>query len=122
MCCFIESFGQNYPEQSDGTLDSGSMAVTCTFNRHGTLLAVGCTDGRIVVWDFLTRGIAKVYNAHAHPVCSLRFVQILALNEICTACITLGWIHIYNLSYSEVHRIYLVRICLIKLQVCKLCE
>ncbi|XP_076807840.1 retinoblastoma-binding protein 5-like [Clavelina lepadiformis] len=67
----LESFGQNYPEQSDGTLDSGSMAVTCTFNRHGTLLAVGCTDGRIVVWDFLTRGIAKVYNAHAHPVCSL---------------------------------------------------
>ena len=67
----LESFGQNYPEQSDGTLDTGSMAVTCTFNRHGTLLAVGCNDGRIVVWDFLTRGIAKVYNAHAHPVCSL---------------------------------------------------
>ena len=67
----LESFGQNYPEQSDGVLDTGSMAVTCTFNRHGTLLAVGCNDGRIVVWDFLTRGIAKVYNAHAHPVCSL---------------------------------------------------
>nr|CAB3265456.1 retinoblastoma-binding protein 5-like [Phallusia mammillata] len=67
----LESFGQNYPEEADGTLDTGSMAVTCTFNRHGTLLAVGCNDGRIVVWDFLTRGIAKVYNAHAHPVCSL---------------------------------------------------
>ena len=67
----LESFGQNYPEEADGTLDTGSMAVTCTFNRHGTLLAVGCNDGRVVVWDFLTRGIARVYNAHAHPVCSL---------------------------------------------------
>jgi len=47
------------------------MAVTCTFNKRGTLLAVGCNDGRIVVWDFLTRGIAKIISAHVHPVCSL---------------------------------------------------
>jgi len=47
------------------------MAVTCTFNRYGTLFAVGCNDGRIVVWDFLTRGIAKIITAHVHPVCSL---------------------------------------------------
>ncbi|KAK7902222.1 hypothetical protein WMY93_018991 [Mugilogobius chulae] len=47
------------------------MALTCTFNRWGTLLAVGCNDGRIVIWDFLTRGIAKIISAHIHPVCSL---------------------------------------------------
>lgn len=47
------------------------MAITCQFNRFGTLLAVGCNDGRIVVWDFLTRGIAKIIQAHVHPVCSL---------------------------------------------------
>ena len=41
------------------------------FCRYGTLLAVGCNDGRIVVWDFLTRGIAKIIQAHVHPVCSL---------------------------------------------------
>jgi COMPASS component SWD1 len=67
----LESFGQNYPEDFDGALDCVSMAVTCAFNKRGTLLAVGCNDGRIVVWDFLTRGIAKVINAHVHPVCSI---------------------------------------------------
>ncbi|KAF6020959.1 hypothetical protein EB796_020762 [Bugula neritina] len=69
----LETFGQNYPEESDGMLDSVSVAITCTFNRRGTLLAVGCNDGRIVVWDFLTRGIAKLISAHVHPVCSLSF-------------------------------------------------
>lgn len=67
----LESFGQNYPEEFDGSLDCISLAVTCSFNKHGTLLAVGCNDGRIVVWDFLTRGIAKMISAHVHPVCSI---------------------------------------------------
>jgi len=67
----LESFGQNYPEEFDGSLDCISMAVTCQFNRYGTLFAVGCNDGRIVIWDFLTRGIAKIITAHVHPVCSL---------------------------------------------------
>ncbi|XP_054261911.1 retinoblastoma-binding protein 5 homolog [Macrosteles quadrilineatus] len=67
----LESFGQNYPEEFDGALDCISLAVTCAFNKRGTLLAVGCNDGRIVVWDFLTRGIAKIISAHMHPVCSL---------------------------------------------------
>lgn len=72
---FIESFGQNYPEEFDGSLDCISLAVTCTFNKHGTLLAVGCNDGRIVIWDFLTRGIAKIISAHVHPVCSLSWTR-----------------------------------------------
>jgi len=59
-------------QDSDGTLDCVSTALTCAFNKHGTLLAVGCNDGRIVIWDFLTRGIAKVIGAHVHPVCSIR--------------------------------------------------
>ena len=68
----LEHFGQNYPEEFDGALDSISLAVTCAFNRRGTCLAVGCNDGRIVIWDFLTRGMAKIISAHVHPVCSLR--------------------------------------------------
>lgn len=58
-------------QEFDGTLDCQSIAVTCAFNKRGTLLAVGCNDGRIVIWDFLTRGIAKIISAHVHPVCSI---------------------------------------------------
>lgn len=67
----LQSFGQSYPEEYDGSLDSVSVAVTATFNRRGSLLAVGCNDGRIVIWDFLTRGIAKILSAHVHPVTSV---------------------------------------------------
>ena len=60
------------PEEYDGVLDCASLAICCSFNRRGTLLAVGCNDGRIVIWDFLTRGIAKLIIAHLnHPICSI---------------------------------------------------
>ncbi|XP_027059509.1 retinoblastoma-binding protein 5 homolog [Pocillopora damicornis] len=67
----LQSFGQSYPEEYDGSLDSVSVAGTASFNRRGSLLAVGCNDGRIVIWDFLTRGIAKIISAHVHPVTSV---------------------------------------------------
>ena len=59
-------------QEFDGNLDSVSAALTCSFNRTGSLLAVGCNDGRLVIWDFLTRGIAKILTAHVHPVTSVR--------------------------------------------------
>ncbi|XP_065883835.1 retinoblastoma-binding protein 5 homolog [Dysidea avara] len=67
----LQSFSQNYPEHNDGYLDSGSEALTCAFNRRGNYLAVGCNDGRIAVWDFMTRGIAISYSSHTHPITSL---------------------------------------------------
>lgn len=63
---------KNVPEEFDGQLDCGSLALCCSFNRSGSLLAVGCNDGRVVVWDFLTRCVAKNITAHAgHPVTSI---------------------------------------------------
>lgn len=60
------------PEEFEGVLESPNLAICCTFNRRGTLLAVGCTDGRIVIWDFLTRGVAKCIPGHLNfPVSSL---------------------------------------------------
>lgn len=69
---YLDSYGHNFPEEADGTLDCGSIALTCRFNRWGSLLAVGCNDGRVMVFDFTTRGIAKVLSAHVQPVASLR--------------------------------------------------
>lgn len=60
------------PEEYDGVLDCASLAICCSFNRRGSLMAVGCNDGRIVIWDFLTRGVAKHIPAQsAHPICSI---------------------------------------------------
>lgn len=67
----LEQFGQNYPEEFDGILDCISFATVAAFNRRGSVLAVGCNDGRIFIWDFLTRGIAKIISAHVVPVTSL---------------------------------------------------
>ncbi|KAH8872717.1 Retinoblastoma-binding protein 5 like [Schistosoma japonicum] len=81
----LEAFHQNYPEAADGYLerikkDDGSKdagcatyAITLQFNRVGSLLAIGCNDGRIEIWDHVTRRISKVLVAHAHPVCSLNW-------------------------------------------------
>lgn len=70
---FMEpSNSDNVPEEFDGVIDCNGLAICCSFNRKGSLLAVGCNDGRIVIWDFLTRGVAKSIIAHVnHPVCSI---------------------------------------------------
>ncbi|KAH9424127.1 retinoblastoma binding protein 5 [Dermatophagoides pteronyssinus] len=67
----LEQFGQNYPEEFDGVLDCFATATSVAFNRRGSVLAVGCNDGLVFIWDFLTRGVAKMITAHVLPVTSL---------------------------------------------------
>lgn len=55
----------------DGTLDCVAIALCAAFNKYGSVLAVGCNDGTIVIWDFLTRGIIKIIPAHVHPITSI---------------------------------------------------
>jgi COMPASS component SWD1 len=66
----VDPFENEFPEVIEDCLEDGSACV-CACNRRGTLLAVGCHDGRCVIWDFDTRGIARVLNGHIHPVTSV---------------------------------------------------
>ena len=67
-----DPFGQDFPEVIEDWLVSKS-AVNCVFNKRGTLLAVGCNDGEVIIWDFDTRGIAKQWKAHIGTVTSVRY-------------------------------------------------
>ncbi|KPM07920.1 retinoblastoma-binding protein 5-like protein [Sarcoptes scabiei] len=67
----LEKFGQQFPEEYDTILEGSSYAITLAFNRYGTILAAGCNDGKIQLWDFMTREVAKTITAHLGPVTSL---------------------------------------------------
>lgn len=54
----LDPFQNDFPEVIEEYLDQGS-AKCISFNRRGTLLAAGCSDGGCVIWDFDTRGVAK---------------------------------------------------------------
>ncbi len=52
----LESFGQNYPEEFDGSLDCISMAVTCQFNRCGKEVS---DSGSVYAEKGLSNGIER---------------------------------------------------------------
>ncbi|KAI4384327.1 hypothetical protein MLD38_002498 [Melastoma candidum] len=54
----VDPLQGDFPEVIEEYLEHGIMKCI-SFNRRGTLLAAGCTDGGCVIWDFETRGIAK---------------------------------------------------------------
>ncbi|XP_047339034.1 protein RBL-like isoform X2 [Impatiens glandulifera] len=54
----IDPLQGDFPEVIEEFLEYGTMKCIA-FNRRGTLLAAGCTDGSCIIWDFETRGVAK---------------------------------------------------------------
>ncbi|CAK9143063.1 unnamed protein product [Ilex paraguariensis] len=54
----IDPLQGDFPEVIEEYLEYGLMKCIA-FNRRGTLLAAGCSDGSCVIWDFETRGTAK---------------------------------------------------------------
>ncbi|GAA0160007.1 hypothetical protein LIER_16661 [Lithospermum erythrorhizon] len=55
----IDPLQGDFPEVIEEYLEHGVMKCIA-FNRRGTLVAAGCSDGSCVIWDFDTRGVAKV--------------------------------------------------------------
>lgn len=55
----IDPLQGDFPEVIEEYLEHGFMKCIA-FNRRGTLLAAGGSDGSCIIWDFITRGVAKV--------------------------------------------------------------
>ncbi|CAG8531046.1 999_t:CDS:2 [Ambispora leptoticha] len=71
----LNPFEQDYPENIEHTtvdLYAQNTNATCiSFNRRGTLLAAGCQDGQVFVWDFDTKGVARILKGHVSKVTSV---------------------------------------------------
>ncbi|KAK0393362.1 hypothetical protein QR680_000172 [Steinernema hermaphroditum] len=70
-----EDFFENtfaFPEELDGCLEvANGNSVCARFNRIGSLIAVGVTDGKIYIVDYITRGCVRFWVAHVQPIMNL---------------------------------------------------
>lgn len=61
---------QDYPENITRKLRSGHS--TCLrFSRNGDYLASGRVDGKVVIWDLDTMGVARKLSGHSKSITSL---------------------------------------------------
>ncbi|CAN6181058.1 unnamed protein product [Urochloa humidicola] len=56
----VDPYQGEFPEIIEEYLQHGSMKCIA-FNRTGTLLAAGCSNGSCVIWDFETKGLAREF-------------------------------------------------------------
>ena len=63
------------PEVIEDKLTVADDVVVCTFNRRGNLLAGGCRNGMIVVWDFDTHGVAQTFTQHRGRITSISWTR-----------------------------------------------
>ncbi|RCV45998.1 hypothetical protein SEVIR_9G501500v4 [Setaria viridis] len=56
----VDPYQGEFPETIEEYLHHGTMKCIA-FNRTGTLLAAGCSNGSCVIWDFETRGLAREF-------------------------------------------------------------
>uniref|UniRef100_A0A9J2Q8D7 Translation initiation factor beta propellor-like domain-containing protein n=1 Tax=Ascaris lumbricoides TaxID=6252 RepID=A0A9J2Q8D7_ASCLU len=67
-----KNFGVCFPEELDGCLDvQQGSANCCKFNRWGSMVAVGSIDGRVYIFDVITKGVVKSWMCHGYPITAL---------------------------------------------------
>lgn len=74
MSALSSGVDTEFPDAVAATLtrSNQSKQLTTRLNNAGTLLAVGCSDGAIVIYDFETRAVAKLLKGHTKPVIAVR--------------------------------------------------
>ncbi len=69
---------KQYPELLETYVyEPGSFATLTRFNRRGTLLASGCHNGKIVIWDFMTRSKAATMHRVSRGLSFVTFAHVL---------------------------------------------
>ncbi|KAJ3129081.1 chromatin binding protein [Nowakowskiella sp. JEL0407] len=82
----LDPYGQDVPDFIDSVLNDTVNPFEkpktipwwfkCPkFNARGTHLATGCIDGRLVIWDFITRGVALTLKGHVDAVTSTSWAK-----------------------------------------------
>ena len=92
--------------QSIGYCVRHSPAVrfsTCS-SRQGTLLAIGCLDGNIVIYDFIAKAVSRTIQAHVYLVQSLSWSNA---GDAFVSCSSDGSICIWSATTSQC----LLRLC-----------
>lgn len=68
----LNPYTSDHPEVVESELDNqGVSTTTLAFDRHGNYLACGANDGRVLVWDCVTRSAARTLCGHVQPVTAL---------------------------------------------------
>ena len=72
----LDPFSHNeLPEVIEAKLEVPSTVSVCAFNRRGSMLAGGCDNGHVIVWDFETHGVARTLELHEAPVTSVSWTK-----------------------------------------------
>ena len=68
----VTQLENDFPEEIEEWLDYGNTKCVA-FNTRGTLLAAGCQGGRVLVWDFETRGVARELTGHTGDITHVKW-------------------------------------------------
>ncbi|CAB4489917.1 unnamed protein product [Rhizophagus irregularis] len=63
-------FESDYPAKLEATVRDGPVRCI-SFNKRGTMLAGGCSDGYCIVWDFQSMSIIRKMRCHVNSVTSV---------------------------------------------------